>query len=58
MRICLPVQGTWVRALVGEDPACWGATTALELLKAVLLEPVLCNKKSHCSEKPVCCREE
>ena len=23
--ICLPVQGTWVRALVGEDPTCRGA---------------------------------
>ena len=24
--VCLPVQGTWVRALVWEDPACRGAT--------------------------------
>ena len=24
--ICLPVQGTWVRALVREDPTCHGAT--------------------------------
>ena len=23
--VCLPVQGTWVRALVWEDPACRGA---------------------------------
>ena len=27
LRICLPVQGTRVRALVWEDPTCRGATT-------------------------------
>ena len=26
LRICLPLQGTWVRALVWEDPTCRGAT--------------------------------
>ena len=26
LRICLPMQGTWVRALVREDPTCHGAT--------------------------------
>ena len=25
LRVCLPVQGTWVRALVWEDPTCRGA---------------------------------
>ena len=25
-RVCLPMQGTWVRALVWEDPTCHGAT--------------------------------
>ena len=25
LRVCLPVQGTWVRALVWEDPTCCGA---------------------------------
>ena len=25
LRICLPMQGTWVRALVWEDPTCHGA---------------------------------
>ena len=24
LRVCLPVQGTWVRALVWEDPTCRG----------------------------------
>ena len=26
LRICLPMQGAWVRALVWEDPTCRGAT--------------------------------
>ena len=26
LRICLPMQGTWVQALVWEDPTCHGAT--------------------------------
>ena len=26
LRVCLPMQGTWVRALVQEDPTCHGAT--------------------------------
>ena len=26
LRICLPMQGTWVQALVREDPACRGTT--------------------------------
>ena len=26
LRICLPIQGTRVRALVWEDPTCRGAT--------------------------------
>ena len=26
LRICLPMQGTWVQALVQEDPICRGAT--------------------------------
>ena len=26
LRIHLPMQGTWVRALVREDPTCCGAT--------------------------------
>ena len=26
LRVCLPMQGTWVRGLVWEDPTCRGAT--------------------------------
>ena len=79
LRICLPMRGTWVWALVREDPTCCGATKpvchnyracALEpvshnywarvpqLLKPVHLEPVLCNKRSHCNEKLAHCNKE
>ena len=29
--VCLPMQGTWVRALVWEDPTCRGAAQLLSL---------------------------
>ena len=79
LRICLPMQGTQVRALVREDSTCRRATKpvchdqwtcALEpashnysthvpqLLKPARLEPMLCNKRSHCNEKPVHHKEE
>ena len=46
LRVHLPMQGTRVRALVGEDPTCRRAT------KPARLEPVLRNKGSHRNEKP------
>ena len=64
LRIRLPVQGTRVQSLVQEDPACRGATKPMhhnywarepQLLKPAHLEPVLPNKRSHNSEKPVHC---
>ena len=79
LRIRLPMQGTWVRALVREDPTCRGATKPVrhnywactlepasrnywahvpQLLKPAHLEPVLCNKRSHCNEKPMHRNEE
>ena len=79
LRICLPMQGTRVRALVREDPTCCRATKPVhhnywactldpashnywsrtpQLLKPVCLEPMLCNKRSHCHEKPVHHNEE
>ena len=67
LRIRLPMQGTRVQALVQEDPTCRRATKPVrhnywacepQLLKPVCLEPVLCNKRSHCSEKPVHRNEE
>ncbi|KAJ8794999.1 hypothetical protein J1605_018586 [Eschrichtius robustus] len=59
------MQGTWVRALVQEDPICCGATKPVsqllslrsrahepQLLKPACLEPVLRSKRSHRNEKP------
>ena len=79
LRIHLPMQETWVRALVQEDPTCRGAIKPLrhnywacalepvshnywahvpQLLKPARLEPVLCNERSHCNEKPAHHNEE
>ena len=67
LRIRLPVQGTWVRSLVREDPTCRRATKPVchnywacvaQLLKPTHLEPVLCNKRSHGNEKPAHRNEE
>ena len=40
LRICLPMQGAWAGSLTWEDPMCCRETN-----------PV-CNKRSHCNEKP------
>ena len=40
-----------LRALEPACRSCWAGV--LELLKPVHLEPVLCNKRSHCNEKPM-----
>ena len=61
----LPMQVTQIPSLVQEDPICHRATTQCvtttepllgvckpQLLKPMLLEPALCNKISHCDEKP------
>ena len=67
LRICLPMQGTRVRALVWKDPTCCGATKpvrhnyrarAPQLLKPTCLEPMLRNKRSHRNEKPAHRNEE
>ena len=56
------MQGTRVQALVREDPTRRGATKPVrhnywahvpQLLKPMLLEPVLHNKRSHRNEKHV-----
>ena len=55
LRIHLPMQGTWVRALVREDPTCGRATKPMRhnYWSPRRLEPVLRSKRSHCNEKPV-----
>ena len=79
LRICLPMHGTWVRALVWEDLTCCGAAKPMrhnywactleptchnywarvpQVLKPTRLEPMLCNKRSHCNKKPVHRKEE
>ena len=50
LRICLPMQETQVPSLVGEDSTCHGAT---EPVCQQLLSLELCDKRSHCNEKPV-----
>ena len=50
LRICLPMQGTWVRALVWEDPTCRGATKPVRHnCWACALEPVSHN---YCARVP------
>ena len=51
--ICLPVQGTWVRALVQEDPMCYGANKPVHHgCWACALEPASHNEKpAHCNEE-------
>ena len=59
LRICLLMQGTWVRALVREDPTCRGAAEpARHNYWACALEPVLRNRRSHGNEKPMHFNEE
>ena len=50
--IYLAMQGIKVRSLVWEDTTCHGVT------KPKCLEPMLCNKRSHCNEKPAHCNKE
>ena len=54
LRICLPMQGTRVRALVWEDPTCRGATRPMshKITEPARLEPVLRNKRGRDSERP------
>ena len=65
LRVSLSMQGTWVLFLVLEDSICskaikpvpqkltpWAATTEgqePQLVKLRDLEPMLCNKRSHCT---------
>ena len=59
LRIHLPVQGTWVRALVREDSTCWRATKPVyHNYWACALEPVSHNYWAHVPQllKPTCSR--
>ena len=54
LRIHLSMQGTQVQTLLQNDPMCHVATITLShnYWSLHTLEPVLCNKRSHCNEKP------
>ena len=53
LRIRLPMQGTWVQALVWEDPTCRGATGPVShTTEHARLEPLLRNKRGRDSERP------
>ena len=63
LRICCQFR-TWVRSLVQEYPTCHGTTDPIllsqcfrvcqpQLLKPAGLQPMLCNKRSHCNEAPL-----
>lgn len=58
--ICLRTWGTWVPSLIREDALCCGATKprspddgACTLEPRSTVKPVLRNKRSHDSEKPI-----
>ena len=56
LRIRLPMQGTWVWALVREDPTCRRAAKPMRHnYWACALEPATHNYWSSCSLEPVCC---
>ena len=51
--IHLPIQGTWVRPLVWEDPTCRGvAGPVSHTTEHARLEPVLRNKRGRDSGRP------
>ena len=55
LRICLPMQGTEAQSLSREDPTCHGATKSEHhnSWSPCTLQSMLCNKRSHRSEKPI-----
>ena len=53
LRIRLPMQGTWVRSLVQEDPQIAEQLSwCTERTESVTLEPVIPNNRSYCNDKP------
>ena len=59
LRICLPMQGTWVRALVWEDSTCRGATGPVShnYWACASGACALQQERPH-SERPTHCNEE
>ena len=51
-RICLPMQGTRFDLWPREDPTCLGETKPkCHNYWAWTLQPMVCNKRSHCNDK-------
>ena len=56
LRICLPMQGTWIWFLIQEEPSCCRANTPIcHNYWAQALEPLSCNYWSLCAPEPVLC---
>ena len=56
LRICLPMQQTWVQSLVWEYPTCQGAAKPMHHSYCPwALEPVPGSKKRHHGDKPTGC---
>ena len=56
LRIRLPMQGTWIRALVREDPTCCGATKPVRhhlSLRSRAREPQILSPRDATTEAPV-----
>ena len=52
-KIGLPTQKTRVQFLVWEDPTCLRATKPMHSYESRnAIQPLLCNKGSHCNKKP------
>ena len=53
LRVCLPMQGTWVQSLVLENHTCCGAAKPVcpNYRNLGTLEPMFCNKRSYRNEK-------
>ena len=61
LKICLPAQWTRVQSLIWEDPKCCvrdNLACVPQVLRPAGLEPMLCNKRSHCDEKPMSYNKE
>ena len=53
---CSTCNNYWACALEPVSHSYWAHVP--QLLKPVCLEPMLCNKRSHCNEKPTHCNED
>ena len=55
LRICLPMQRTWVQYLARDDSTCCGAAKLMHCTSQSPHAPKLPNKRSHCNKKSTHC---